>query len=127
MIDTIPTRGRPDPRLSPRPDRRGMVTAELAVGSIAVVIMVMLCVGLAAMIVTQLRCVDVASEVARQAARGDESAVAEARRGVPAGGTVEVRRTGGAVVVVVSAPVTLPPLPAVTVTGRAETLAEPGA
>lgn len=126
MIDRSRTGAR-SPTGPRRGECRGMVTAELAVGSIAVVIMVMLCLGIGMMIITQLRCVDVASEIARQAARGDDQAVAAARRTVPAGGTVDLRRGDGSVVVVVSAPVVLPPLPAVTVTGRAEAVVEPGA
>ena len=55
-----------------------MVTAELAVATLAaLVIMLLLSWGIYLMVV-QVRCIDTAGEVARQAARGDDAAVARA-------------------------------------------------
>lgn len=79
-----------------------MVTAELAVATLAALaIMALLSWGIA-LLVTQVRCIDTAAEVARQAARRDEAAVALARREAPAGAQVAVSRTDGLVRVQVS-------------------------
>ncbi|MDN5727177.1 MAG: hypothetical protein L0G99_14785 [Propionibacteriales bacterium] len=106
---------------------RGMVTAELAMGTIAVVVLVILLSGAASLLVVQMGCLDSASEIARQTARGDKAAVAMARSDVPAGSAVSVRRTNDAVRVEVSTPVRLlPSLPAFTVRAEATTVLEPG-
>ncbi len=69
-----------------------MVTAELAVATLAALAFLLtLCSGIQ-LVVLQLRCVDVASEVARQAARDDDRAVAAARRDAPSGARISVRR-----------------------------------
>ena len=72
-----------------------MVTAELAVATLAaLVIMLLLSWGIYLMVV-QVRCIDTAGEVARQAARGDDAAVARARREAPAGARVKIARSDG--------------------------------
>jgi hypothetical protein len=88
-----------------RPDRarngRGMVTAELAVATLAAfTLLVMLCWGIS-LVVIQLRCIDTASAVARQTARGDQAGVAHARRNAPRGAMVAVQRRPGLVTVTV--------------------------
>jgi hypothetical protein len=73
-------------------DGRGMVTAELAVTTLAAfAVLTMMCWGIY-VVVTQLRCVDAAAAVARQAARGDDSAVAKAKAAAPSGATITVDR-----------------------------------
>jgi hypothetical protein len=75
-----------------RRNDRGMVTAELAVATLAgMAMMIMLCWGIY-LVVMQLKIIDVATEVARQAARGDELAVRRAEREAPAGTVVSIRR-----------------------------------
>lgn len=112
---------------SARATARGMVTAELAMGTIAVVILVLLLSGAGSLLVVQMGCLDSASEIARQTARGDQAAVEKARADVPSGAVVTVDRTSEAVRVEVSTPVhLLPALPAFTVRAEATTLLEPG-
>lgn len=111
-----------------RRDRdRGMVTAELAVATLAaLVIMLLLSWGIYLMVV-QVRCIDTAAEVARQAARGDDAAVARARREAPAGAQVRIARSEGLVrvdVSVVAKPLT-DQLVGVPLRARAEVVPEP--
>jgi hypothetical protein len=111
-----------------RRDRdRGMVTAELAVATLAaLVIMLLLSWGIYLMVV-QVRCIDTAAEVARQAARGDDAAVARARREAPAGARVRIARSEGLVrvdVSVVAKPLT-DQLVGVPLRARAEVVPEP--
>ena len=69
-----------------------MVTAELAVATLAAMAMlIMLCWGIY-LVVMQLRCIDVATEVARQAARGDAAALRRAEQQAPTGAVVTVQR-----------------------------------
>lgn len=68
-----------------------MVTAELAVSTLAVLaVLTMLCWAIY-LVVLQMRCMETAGEVARQAARGDQAAVRRAERDAPAGAHVSVR------------------------------------
>lgn len=72
-----------------------MVTAELAVATLAVMaVLTMLCWGIY-LVVMQMRIIDTAGEVARQAARGDRAGVSRAERDAPAGALVSVS-SGGA-------------------------------
>lgn len=67
-----------------------MVTAELAVSTLAALaVLTMLCWGVY-LVVMQMRCIDTAGEVARQAARGDAAGVQRARRDSPTGARVQV-------------------------------------
>ena len=106
---------------------RGMVTAELAVATLAaLVIMLLLSWGIYLMVV-QVRCIDTAAEVARQAARGDDAAVARARREAPAGARVRIARSEGLVrvdVSVVAKPLT-DQLVVLSLRARAEVVPEP--
>jgi hypothetical protein len=71
---------------------RGMVTAELAVTTLAAfAVMTMMCWGIY-LVVIQLRCVDAAAAVARQAARADAAAVAKAKAGAPTGATIMIEK-----------------------------------
>lgn len=107
---------------------RGMVTAELALGVLStVVLLVGLCWGMA-IAVLQVRCMDTAAETARQAARGDRAAVARARADAPTGSTVQIRTADDRVVVEVdleARPGSVR-LPAIHLHARAETVLEPG-
>jgi hypothetical protein len=84
-----------------------------------------LCAGGLAAVGMQVRCVDSSREAARLAARGDESAAAQAvRRGAPAGAVLVLRRDGGFVVARVSA--RTPLLPGLTVAADSVAAIEPG-
>jgi len=76
-----------------------MVTAELAVATLAAGALFAALSWGVFMITLQLRCIDSAAAVARQAARGDAAAVAAAKARAPLGATVEVRRTAELVTV----------------------------
>ena len=78
-----PDRG-PRPDRGPHPDR-GMVTAELAVGTVAVVLVTLMFAWGLHLFTRQLLLEDTVAEVARQSARGDRVAVAAARTDAPAG------------------------------------------
>ena len=71
-------------------DARGMVTAELAVTTLAAfAVLIMMCWGIY-LVVTQLRCVDAAAAIARQAARGDTAAVGKAKAAAPSGASIVI-------------------------------------
>ena len=108
---------------------RGMVTAELAVTTLAAfAVLTMMCWGIY-LVVTQLRCVDVAAAVARQAARADAAAVAKAKAGAPTGATIMIDKRPNLVTVTVR--VRARPLgrwmAAVPLEARAQVIPEPAA
>ena len=116
-------------RMTRARDGRGMVTAELAVTTLAAfALLTMMCWGMY-LVVTQLRCVDAAAAVARQAARGDDSAVAKARAGAPSGATIMIDK--GPSLVTVTVKVKARPLGrwlvAVPLEARAQLVPEPAA
>ncbi len=77
-------------------DARGMVTAELAVGTIAVILVTLLFGWGLHLFTRQLLLEDAVAEVARQSARGDRAAAASARTDAPAGTVLTVtEETGG--------------------------------
>ena len=82
-----------------RSSDRGMVTVELAVATLAAGALLAALSWGVLLITLQLRCIDSAAAVARQAARGDTAAVAEALDRAPVGTTFEVRRTAQLVTV----------------------------
>ena len=88
-----------------RSSERGMVTAELAVATLAAGALLAALSWGVFMITLQLRCIDSAAEVARQAARGDTAAVAAAKARAPLGATFDIRRTAELVTVEVVLPV----------------------
>ena len=80
---------------------RGMVTAELAVTTLAAfAVLMMMCWGIY-LVVTQLRCVDAAAAVARQAARADAAGVAKAKAGAPTSATIMIDKRPSLVTVTV--------------------------
>ena len=82
-----------------RDSELGMVTAELAVATLAAGALLATLSWGVFIITLQLRCIDSAAAVARQAARGDTAAVAAAKARAPLGATFEVRRTAELVTV----------------------------
>jgi hypothetical protein len=108
---------------------RGIVTAELAVTTLAAfAVLTMMCWGIY-LVVTQLRCVDAAAAVARQAARADAAAVAKAKAGAPTGATIMIDKRPNLVTVTVR--VRARPLgrwmAAVPLEARAQVVPEPAA
>jgi hypothetical protein len=108
---------------------RGMVTAELAVTTLAAfAVLTMMCWGIY-LVVTQLRCVDAAAAVARQAARADAATVAKAKAGAPTGATIMIDKRPNLVTVTVR--VRARPLgrwmAAVPLDARAQVVPEPAA
>ena len=81
-----------------------MVTAELAFGALGVAVVVAFVAGLFAMVIAQVRCTDAAGEIARQAARGDQAAVARVEAGLPDTVRVAVSDYGEVVSVTVTWP-----------------------
>jgi hypothetical protein len=82
-------------------DGRGMVTAELAVTTLAAfAVLAMMCWGIY-LVVIQLRCVDAAAAIARQAARADGAAVAKAKSGAPSGAMITIEKRPSLVTVIV--------------------------
>jgi hypothetical protein len=116
---------------------RGMVTAELAVATLAAGgMLIMLCWGIFLMSV-QLRCIDSAAEVARQIARGDDAAATAARGRAPEGAAFEINRSSELVTVGVRVAVrpfafrsgaapAASGLPAVSLNAEARVVPEPG-
>jgi hypothetical protein len=89
------------------------------------VVVLVLCLAGITAVSMQVRCVDAAREAARLAARGDEhSAVDVAGRIAPRGARVRVHRDGEFVVATVVAHSNL--LPALDISARAVSAAEPG-
>jgi len=106
-----------------------MVTAELAVTTLAAfALLTTMCWGIY-LVVTQLRCLDAAAAIARQAARGDTSGVAKARAAAPSGATIAIDRRPSQVIVIVR--VRARPLGrwlvAVPLKARAQVVPEPAA
>lgn len=88
---------------------RGAVTAELAVGLVAVTVVLLAVLATGAATITRMACVDAARTAARVAALGETDAAvrAAATRVLGArGGNVELHREDGWVTVTVSSPVT---------------------
>ena len=82
-------------------DGRGMVTAELAVATLAAfAVLTMMCWGIY-LVVIQLRCVDAAAAVARQAARSDDAAVIKAKAGAPSGASITIDKSPSSITVTV--------------------------
>lgn len=110
----------------PRPDR-GMVTAELAVGMLAVLVVTVMMAWCLHLVTRQLLLEDAAAEIARQAARGDLAAVTAARRDAPPGAVIELSREAGSVVARARLSAGGPEmLPSVELTAVARVLVEPG-
>ncbi len=110
-----------------------MVTAEIAAGFPALVLVLLMAVWAVTIAAGHLRCTDAAREAARAAARGEDLAVVRdvAAEAAPAGADVDVDEIGGTIEVRVSARMSMPgplgdTLPAPTVSGGSVALAEAG-
>src|SRR3954451_5580290 len=105
-----------------------MVTAELAVATLAALALLAMMLWGIFLVVVELRCVDTASALARQAARGDAAGVRAARAAAPAVASVSTSPRWG--VVTVSVRVRARPLaaglPAVPLGASARVAKEPG-
>ena len=105
-----------------------MVTAELAVATLAALALLATMVWAIFLVVVELRCVDTATAVARQAARGDAAGVRAAKAAAPAGASVTTSTRSGVVTVTVrvrARPV-VEGLPAVPLAAQARVAKEPG-
>ena len=107
---------------------RGAVTVEAAFASVGLVALLAVLVSAIGVVLVQVQCVDAAGAIARQAARGDAAAVAEAESHLPKDGHVVIRTTATTVAVRVEAPASVVPGSALTIDLSAETTAvlEPG-
>jgi hypothetical protein len=105
-----------------------MVTAELALGSLFVAAFVMFIAWIVSVLMLYAGCQSTAGEVARQAARGDEAAVALAKKDAPGGSSVKIARDGEQVVVtvVLKAKPWGPLMPSVRLEASATTISESG-
>jgi hypothetical protein len=85
----------------------GSVTAELAIGMVAVATVLVALLAVASATITQVRCADAARSAARSAALGEDDASVRAVAGRVAGrgATVAVVRSDGWTTVTVTAPV----------------------
>ena len=93
-----------------RGEESGAVTAETAVALPLIAIFTLSMAWLVSIGITDVRAIDAARETARAAARSDGAGEAASlgRRVAPAGSSISVSRSGGAVVARVSSPVTGP-------------------
>jgi hypothetical protein len=106
---------------------RGMVTAELAMASLGVAVIVVAVGWVVGVLGLLVQCQGTAGEVARQLARGDTEAAARAEHTAPSGAKIRTGRSGDEVRVVVQlqARPWVSWLPAVPLEARATVLAEP--
>lgn len=109
------------------PDR-GAVTVEAAFASVGLVALLAVLVSAIGVVVVQVECVDAAGAIARQAARGDATGIAEAERHLPKDGHLTIRTTASTVTVRVEANPSIIPGSPVTIDLAAESTAvlEPG-
>lgn len=110
-----------------RRDDRGIVTIEFAFGVLASVIVMIMLAWAIFLFGVQIAAVDAAGAVARQLARGDQAAVAEAEHDGPANSRYLIQVAEGSVrvqVVVEAHPVDS--MPSFRLTATAEAVLEPG-
>ncbi|WP_276202983.1 TadE family type IV pilus minor pilin [Jiangella muralis] len=110
-----------------------MVTAEIAAGFPALVLVLFMAIWAITIAVGHLRCSDAAREAARAAARGEDLAVVRevAAESAPSGADVVIDEVDGTIEVRVSTRMAMPgplgdTLPAPTVSGHSVALAEAG-
>lgn len=115
-------KGRPGPRRG----QRGMVTVELAIGVVTAVVVTACLVSLTLLGVAQSACAESSAQIARQAARGDEGALREAKERVPDGASIRIDRQPGGVSVSVALEVGVVGLGPVRVSAQAWAAFEPG-
>ncbi len=105
-----------------------MVTAELAVATLAALALLAMMLWGIFLVVVELRCVDTAAAVARQAARGDAEGVRMARAAAPSGANVTTGTHAGVVTVTVRvrARALVAGMPTVPLGAQAHVAKEPG-
>lgn len=105
---------------------RGSVTAEMAAGLPALMLLLLFALGAVDSVIARMQCVDAARDAALAAARGGDGA-AVGRDRAPRGATVSVSRDGDRIRVVVSVVVRPlgPHLPGIDVSGTAVADPEP--
>lgn len=113
---------------SATPGEQGMVTAELAMGSILVAAMALFVIWLGGVVVTLQQAHDGAVQIARQQARGDTEAVAQAEELLADHCTTHTSRDGEYITVTVlcRSHRLADWLPSPEVSGKARIQAEPG-
>lgn len=87
-------RGQPCSRVNRRHSERGVVTVELVFGILIVIIVTALFGWAILLYGTQVAAVNTAESLARQAARGDQAAVAKAKRRAPHDARVSINEKG---------------------------------
>lgn len=105
--------------VQPRQGQRGMVTAELAVGLVTASMALVIACWVVNLVVVQTTCGDVAAQMARQLARDDDKAAAQARQRAPEGARVTIEKGSSTVTVTVAVQQRLGELGPVQVQGRA--------
>ena len=107
---------------------RGAVTVEAAFASVGLVALLAVLVSAIGVVLVQVQCVDAAGAIARQAARGDATGVAQTESHLPKGGHLVFRSTATTVTVRVEAQASIVPGSPVTIDLAAESTAvlEPG-
>ncbi|MDO5677261.1 MAG: TadE family type IV pilus minor pilin [Propionibacteriaceae bacterium] len=103
-----------------------MVTIEMCVGFILAIVLTAVLVGASLLGIAQATASEASAQLARQAARGDEAMLQEARARVPESATVELERQSDGVLAVVELPVRLLRLGTVNVRAEAWAAYEPG-
>ena len=109
-----------------RPRERGLVTVELAVGTVSTVLLAGVLVSLSMLGVAEAACAESSAQLARQAARGDDQLLKEARERAPEGASIELTREADGVLAVVSLDRPVPLIGTVTVSAEAWSPYEPG-
>ena len=102
-----------------------MVTFELAVGVLSAAVVATIMCWLISLVGLQTACGDVAAQVARQLARGDDSAAEAVIRGAPRGARVTTTERAGQVQVRVDLDARWGQLGPVRLSGRATLPKEP--
>lgn len=92
--------GRVHPANHPRA-QQGMVTVELAMGSLGAALLVVMLSWVIAVMMSWGACNDLAAAIARQEARGDQAAVTKLQRGKPSGARIEVEQRSDEITVTV--------------------------
>lgn len=112
--------------MSARLRQRGMVTVELAIGFVTAAVLLAALITMGQIGVTQAACAESSAQLARQAARGDDAAVAAAERRLPREGRAELTRGQDGVHAVVTAEVAVLGIGRVPVSAEAFAAYEPG-
>lgn len=113
--------------MATKPDDRGTVTVEAALGLGGLTVVLALLIAGLAILTAHLRCIDAAREAARLLARGQPDRAAAAVHTIaPDGAQLQVDRTGDAISVEVAADPIAGLLPGIHLHATAYAIAEPG-